>query len=232
MLVVHKPKPKPTLGLQLGYKIISKDYKNIEIKTPGSDSGSAFKPVHYSTKNTDTYRSPCDTTQDTTLTPSAAADDDEQYQNLGIWASGKSQFKQMKKNFPINLPISMSKMKPSEKIDLADIVVATICLVPRLGGGIDAGRRPFERMRSSLLLHMMQNNEGWEVQVASSDNVKDRKALIAKFNALLRNSIANEASSFVDKSQHVVKLAKDAHKVSNYVVYTLSITKFETSYPS
>ena len=223
MLVVHNP--KPTLGWVMnGYKITSKDYNNIEIKTPGSDSGSAFKPVHYSTKNTDTYRSPCDTTQDTTLTPSAAADDDEQYQK-GIWASGKSQFKQMKKNFPINLPISMSKMKPSEKIDLADIVVATICLVPRLGGGIEAGRRPFERLRSSLLLHMMQNNEGWEVQVASSDNVKDRKALIAKFNTLLRNSIANESSSFVDKSQHVVKLAKDTHKVSNYVVYTLSITK-------
>ena len=85
MLVLHKP--KPTLG-QLGYKIISKDYNNIniEIKTPGSDSGSAFKPVHYSTKNTDTYRSPCDTTQDTTLTPSAAADDDEQYP--GIQATG------------------------------------------------------------------------------------------------------------------------------------------------
>ena len=44
-------------------------------------------------------------------------------------------------------------------------------------------------------------------------DAKKGKAQIAKLNTLLRNSIADERSCFVEKSQETVKLAKDTLEV-------------------
>ena len=173
-----------------------------------------------SDKGKNKHQSPSDTTQDTTsLTLSP---DEPQQGSMNPFK--QIHLKQIKMNLPKNLPKSMKHMKLSNSkkisIDLSDLAIATICIVPRHGAGIAAGRKPFERMRTSLMLHMIQENQNasWERKVLVDNDMeegdaKKGKAQIAKLNTLLRNSIADERSCFVEKSQETVKLAKDTLEV-------------------
>jgi len=143
---------------------------------------------------------------------------------LGTNAAMKNQIMQMKLNIPkamkaMNIGTTRNK---KGAVDLADLAVATICVVPRHGAGIAVGRMPFERVRTSLMMHMIQENQNapWSYNDVGDDNMtggensRKGKAQIAKLNALLRNCIADEGSCFVEKSQEVVKLAKNTLEVS------------------
>mmetsp|Transcript_13557 Transcript_13557/g.29476 ORF Transcript_13557/g.29476 Transcript_13557/m.29476 type:complete len:556 (-) Transcript_13557:153-1820(-) len=163
--------------------------------------------------------SPCDTTQTqaTSLHSHASQSANERQKKGGNWGKSTS-FKNQIKQIKMNLPKALKSMNrsPSKKssIDLADLAVATICIVPRHGAGIAVGRRPFERMRTSLMLHMVQENQNasWEKEIDEDmvgDGMKKGKAQIAKLNSRLRNCIANEESCFVEKSQETVRLSKD-----------------------
>ena len=132
------------------------------------------------------------------------------------WTVAKAAMKDQIKQIKMNIPMAMKSMiGPSSKknsVDLADLTVAAICVVPRHGGGIAAGRMPFERIRTSLMLHMIQDNQN----SPSMNNILDKseksikgKVQIAKLNTRLRNCIADDESCFVEKSQEVVKLAKN-----------------------
>lgn len=135
----------------------------------------------------------------------------------GKSASFKNQIRQMKKS----LPKVLKSARPARKggsIDLADLAVATIYIAPRHGAGIAVGRMSFERMRTSLMLHMIQGNHNamWEKKVSDDEmaaNAGNGKVQIAKLNVLLRNCIADEDSCFVEKCQETVKLAKDTLEV-------------------
>ena len=112
--------------------------------------------------------------------------------------------------------------KKRTDIDLADLAVAPICIVPRHGAGIAVGRLPFERMRTSLVLHMVQENRhaGWQGggrgggggEGAAADGGTSSPA--ARLNARLRDCIADGETCFAEKSQEAVRLAKDALEVS------------------
>ena len=143
---------------------------------------------------------------------------------LGTNAAMKNQILQMKLNIPkamkaMNIGTTRNK---KGAVDLADLAVATICVVPRHGAGIAVGRMPFERVRTSLMMHMIQENQNapWSYNDVGDDymtggeNSRKGKAQIAKLNALLRNCIADEGSCFVEKSQEAVKLAKNTLEVS------------------
>ena len=174
----------------------------------GSDEG----------KNKSQY--PSDTTQDTTVL--TLSPDEQQQGSMNPFK--QIHLKQIKMSLPKSLPKSMKHMKLSNSkkssIDLSDLAIATICIVPRHGAGIAAGRRSFERMRTSLMLHMIQDNQNasWERKVLVDNDMegadtKKGKAQVAKLNTLLRNSIADERICFVEKSQETVKLAKDTLEV-------------------
>jgi hypothetical protein len=144
---------------------------------------------------------------------------------LGTNAAMKNQIMQMKLNIPkamkaMNIGTTRNKIGA---VDLADLAVAAICVVPRHGAGIAVGRMPFERVRTSLMMHMIQENQNapWSYNDVGDDNImtggenpRKGKAQIAKLNALLRNCIADEGSCFVEKSQEAVKLAKNTLEVS------------------
>ena len=78
---------------------------------------------------------------------------------------------------------------------------------------------PFERMRTSLMLHLMQEikTKSWKKQEVAADGKKDRldqEVVVSKLNNMLFDCIANKESSFVDKSQDIVKVAREAVEVS------------------
>ncbi|KAL7527442.1 hypothetical protein ACHAXR_001959, partial [Thalassiosira sp. AJA248-18] len=163
---------------------------------------------------------PCDTTQDTSLQSygSPLADGRQSKKGKGNWGKNgtfKNQIKQIKKlNFPKTLKSKNRSTSKKISIDLADLAVATICIVPRHGAGIAVGRMPFERMRTSLMLHMVQENQNasWEAKVSEDVEVvnsKNNTAQVTKLNTLLRNCIADKETCFVEKSQEAVRLAKD-----------------------
>jgi tetratricopeptide (TPR) repeat protein len=128
-------------------------------------------------------------------------------------AAMKDQIKQIKMNIPMAMKSMISPSSKKNSVDLADLTVAAICVVPRHGGGIAAGRMPFERIRTSLMLHMIQENQNstWLVENIQDESHKSTKGKvqIAKLNTRLRNCIADDESCFVEKSQEVVKLAKN-----------------------
>jgi len=198
------------------------------LKTPGSEgsSTSAFHPVssppriqRKSRGGTDihffkediNYESQCDTTQDTSVNISSPVEEEPSNNKTTF----KSQLKQIKKSLPKSIPKSMMKSmkqqlvpKKTSIVDLSDLAIATICIVPRLGGGIAVGRMPFERMRTSLMVHMIQvvdNNSIGEECTSSKGDAQ----IIANLNTNLRNSIADDSTCFVEKSQDAVRLAKD-----------------------
>eukprot|EP00579_Thalassiosira_antarctica_P001054 CAMPEP_0201874306 /NCGR_PEP_ID=MMETSP0902-20130614/6600_1 /ASSEMBLY_ACC=CAM_ASM_000551 /TAXON_ID=420261 /ORGANISM="Thalassiosira antarctica, Strain CCMP982" /LENGTH=552 /DNA_ID=CAMNT_0048401147 /DNA_START=135 /DNA_END=1793 /DNA_ORIENTATION=+ len=163
-------------------------------------------------------RSPCDTTQATSLqSHGSPLADERQKKGKGAWgksASFKNQMKQIKLNLPKALKTMNRNASKKSSIDLADFAAATICIVPRHGAGIAVGRMPFERMRTSLMLHMVQENQNasWERKVSEDvegESTKNGKAQVAKLNTLLRNCIADKETCFVEKSQEAVRLAKD-----------------------
>ena len=172
-------------------------------------------------------RSPCDTTQATSLRSHRSPSSEDEHQKKGkqgTWGkstSFKNQMEQIKLNLPKALK-TMNRNKASKKssIDLADFAAATICIVPRHGAGIAVGRMPFERMRTSLMLHMVQENlnASWERKVSEDveqgESTKNGKAQVAKLNTLLRNCISDKETCFVEKSQEAVRLAKDTLEVS------------------
>ena len=223
--------------------------------TPGSDHGSAFQPVsppkierrvraNDSTKldllckpsstkyGKSVLNSPCDKTAATSLQSLETIPSGKERQKkegtswLATNAAMKNQIMQMK----LNIPKAMKAMKigtpRTGAVDLADLAVATICVVPRHGAGIAVGRMPFERVRTSLMLHMIQENQNapWSKDVSddmTGETSRKGKAQIAKLNALLRNCIADEGSCFVEKSQEAVKLAKNTLEVSDWNDRTL-----------
>lgn len=132
------------------------------------------------------------------------------------WAMTKAAMKEQIKQIKMTIPMAMkSMMSPSSKknsVDLADLTVAAIRVVPRHGGGIAAGRMPFERIQTSLMLHMIQENQNspWMENIRDeSEKPLKGKVQIAKLNARLRNCIADDEYCFVEKSQEVVKQAKN-----------------------
>ena len=170
--------------------------------------------------------SPCDTTQDLSLHSHESPLAEELRRGKGTWGKSdafKIQVKQMKKNLPKALKgMNRGPSKKSTSVDLADLAIATIYLAPRHGAGIAVGRKPFERMRTSLMLHMVHQNQNasWEKEISDDTdgkNTKNGKAQVAKLNTLLRNCIAGKGT-FVEKSQEVVRLAKETlEEVSTFV---------------
>jgi len=234
-MTLHKPTPV-TLGSQ-GFTINTNNNDHFEhspitdasyesnpfmTKTPGSEgsSTSAFHPVsspplggtdiHFFKEDIN-YESPCDTTQDTGFTLSPPVEEEPSINKTTF----KSQLKQIKKSLPKSIPKSMMKSmkqqlvpKKTSIVDLSDLAIATICIVPRLGGGIAVGRMPFERMRTSLMLHMIQDVDNNSIGEECTSSKGDAQ-IIANLNTNLRNSIADDSTCFVEKSQDAVRLAKD-----------------------
>lgn len=178
--------------------------------------------------------SPCDTTQDTSLwssDPFVGETNQTTKKGKGTWGKSsafKSQMKHIKKNLPKKLKQMSRNAPPKQVIDLSDLAVAAICIVPRHGAGIAVGRMPFERMRTSLMLHMEQENKNvmWKNEIAESlegESGKKGKAQVAKLNTVLRNCIADEQTTFVEKSQDAVRLSRDALEVSAYLTIIFDV---------
>ena len=123
----------------------------------------------------------------------------------------RKNIEQVKKNVPkpIN-PLKREHKKNSA--DLADLSLVTISIVPRLGCGMSSGRMPFERMRTSLMLHLMQEikTKSWtKHEVAGEDNWGlDQNGLISRLNNMLYDCIASGAT-FVEKTQEIVKVSRE-----------------------
>jgi hypothetical protein len=118
----------------------------------------------------------------------------------------KNKIKGMKKIIPKMLQ-AMNRTAP-KKVDLTDLSVATLCLMPRNGAGMEEGRKCFERMRTSLMLHLIQQqgNGAWVKQDASKyegERAKKQKGQIAKLNNLLHDCIADKELSFAETTQEV-----------------------------
>ena len=132
----------------------------------------------------------------------------------------RKNMEQVKKNVP--KPMNMNPLiRASTKncVDLADLSIVTITLVPRLGGGMRSGRMPFERMRTSLMLHLMQEikTKSWTKHVAIAVGDKGKlvqEELASRLNNMLYDCIANGESTFVDKSQEIVRVARETVEVS------------------
>ena len=221
--------------------------------TPGSETGSAFQPVspssikrkdktsiRHATKNANQveYESPCDTTQTMSLQsleqPQSSSTPYERQKKEGMYwgmtTTFKNHIKQIKSNFPIALK-SMKLIRTSSNnkstIDLSDLAVATISLMPRHGGGIASGRMPFQRVRTSVMLHMIQEckNSSWDPRVTEEMvDAKSGKVSIAKLNTLLRNCIAEDDTCFVEKSQEAVKIAKNTLEVRAWAQIIVFLT--------
>ena len=126
---------------------------------------------------------------------------------------------QVKKSVP--KPMNMKPLIRASKksyVDLSHLSVVTISVVPRLGTGMRSGRMPFERMRTSLMLHLMQEikTKSWtKHKVADGEKGKlDQEEVVSKLNNMLFDCIANGESTFVDKSQDIVKVARETVEVS------------------
>jgi len=166
------------------------------------------------------FESPCDTTQATSVPSNGTplANSARQKKSKTAWGKNstnfKNQIKQIKKNLPKTLKPKSRSISKKSSIDLADLTIATICVVPRHGAGIAIGRKTFERMRTSLMLHMVQDcqNASWDNN-GESEGLKNGKGQVAKLNTLLRNCINDKETCFVEKSQETVRLAKDGLQV-------------------
>lgn len=95
-----------------------------------------------------------------------------------------------------------------KRVDLTYLTVATLCLMPRNGAGMEDGRKCFERMRTSLMLHMIQQhgNGSWSRQDDSKyegDKARKTKGQMAKLNNLLHDCISEKGNSFAEKTQEV-----------------------------
>jgi hypothetical protein len=170
------------------------------------------------------YESPCDTTQtmslqsmEQTQLSSSTSYKKKDGMHWGMSTTFKNHLKQIKSNLPSALKSFIPTQNNNKtSIDLSDLAVATISLMPRHGGGIASGRMPFQRIRTSLMLHMIQDckNSSWDPRLDEEMvNAKNGKLSIAKLNTLLRNCIADEDTCFVEKSQEAVKLAKNTLEV-------------------
>lgn len=216
----------------------------------GSGHGSAFQPVSpakiergvraddsnvldllcknsYAKYGKSILGSPCDKTAAMSLQSldTLPSEKERQRKDGTVWAATNATVKSHIKQMKMNIPKAMKSMKVGSSrksaVDLADLAVATICVVPRHGAGIAVGRMPFERVRTSVMMHMIHENRN---SPCAADDVGDDvtgeaskkgKAQIAKLNALLRNCIADDGSCFVEKAQEAVKLAKNALEVSD-----------------
>lgn len=153
-----------------------------------------------------------ETTQATSTYSYGALEKEKKKNNLGTWGKNSSlrkQIKHLKKALPKVLKsMKNGYAKKKTTVDLADLAVATICLVPRNGAGMNSGRLAFERMRTSLMLHMIQHgqNMAWgssDIDDMEFKNSKSGKGHFAKLNNKLNDCIADDKSSFVQKSQEV-----------------------------
>lgn len=125
----------------------------------------------------------------------------------------RKKIKGMKKIIPKVLK-AMNGTAP-KKVDLTELTVATLCLTPRNGAGMEEGRKCFERMRTSLMLHLIQQqgNGSWIKQDASmyeGEKARKQKGQLAKLNNLLHDCISERSGSFIEKTQNVVQLVKEA----------------------
>lgn len=132
----------------------------------------------------------------------------------------RKNMEQVKKSVPKPMSIKKPLIRSSKVncVDLSHLSVVTISLVPRLGTGMRSGRMPFERMRTSLMLHLMQEikTKSWtKQQVADGKKGRlDQEEVVSKLNNMLYDCIASGESSFVDKSQDIVRVAREAVEVS------------------
>ncbi|KAL7535293.1 hypothetical protein ACHAWF_005121 [Thalassiosira exigua] len=158
------------------------------------------------------FESPCDTTQATSL-HSHVSQLAHEKPNIGnaVWGKRtafKNQFRQITMNLPTKAMKSVKRRSSTNKpVDLSQLSIATICIMPRHGAGIAAGRKPFERMRTSLLLHMIQENQNASWELRASEELEGA-APVEKLNILLRNIIADRETCFAEKSQEAVKMAR------------------------
>ena len=95
-----------------------------------------------------------------------------------------------------------------KNVDLTDLTIATLCLMPRNGAGMEQGRKCFERMRTSLMLHLIQQqgNGTWAKQDPANyegEKARKQKGQIAKLNNLLHDCISDTEASFTEKTQDV-----------------------------
>lgn len=147
--------------------------------------------------------------------------------DTGVWgvsSSLRQKIKHMKRVLPKVLK-AMHASSTKKSLELTDLSVATLCLMPRNGAGMEDGRQSFERLRTSLMLHMMQQsgNGTWLLQDASKyegEKGKSVKGRFAKLNNRLHDCIEDENSSFTEKSQEAVQIAKGLLEVSNIALNT------------
>ncbi|KAL3801699.1 hypothetical protein ACHAW5_010039 [Stephanodiscus triporus] len=239
-----KPQARPMGSRGFDATANDSDGNPFVTRTPGSGHGSAFQPVSpakidggvreddsnvldllcknsYAKYGKSILGSPCDKTAAMSLQSlDTLPSEKERQKKDGIgWAAANATMKSQIKQMKMNIPKAMKSMKvgTSRKsaVDLADLAVATICVVPRHGAGIAVGRMPFERVRTSLMMHMIHETRNSPCPDDAGDDVtgeasKKGKAQIVKLNALLRKCIADEGSCFVEKAQEAVKLAKNA----------------------
>eukprot|EP00956_Cyclotella_meneghiniana_P044080 scaffold300983_cov79-Cyclotella_meneghiniana.AAC.3 len=125
----------------------------------------------------------------------------------------RKKLKGMKKIIPKMIQ-AMNGTSP-KKVDLTDLSVATLCLMPRNGAGMEEGRKCFERMRTSLMLHLIQQqgNGSWVLQDPSKyegEKGRKQKGQMAKLNNLLYECMDAKDSTFTEKTENVVNLVREA----------------------
>jgi tetratricopeptide (TPR) repeat protein len=213
--------------------------------------------------------SPCDKTAATSLqsleTHPSGRERPTKDGTAAGWAATNAAMKNQIAQMRLNIPRAMKSMKfavPGRGgrggVDLADLAVATMCVVPRHGAGIAIGRMPFERVRNSLMLHMIQENRnsssppprGTSDEIGGDDvagvagetsSRGGKTRIVTRFDALLRGCIADEGLCFVEKSQEAVRLAKNALEVSEctcfghmhdlpFLFFTAHLREYDTYY--
>ncbi|KAL7504465.1 hypothetical protein ACHAXN_002358 [Cyclotella atomus] len=125
----------------------------------------------------------------------------------------RKKIKGMKKIIPKMIQ-AMNGTAP-KKVDLTGLTVATLCLMPRNGAGMEEGRKCFERMRTSLMLHLIQQqgNGSWMKQDSSKfegEKARKQKGQIAKLNNVMYDCISDNDGTFTEKTQDIVQLVKEA----------------------
>lgn len=160
---------------------------------------------------------PCDTTHELSLpsntssllTNEIAVKKQESSLQWGGRENGSQSLKSQIQMMKLSMPRSFKSSPKSAPVDLANLAVSTICLAPRLGAGIDQGRQPFERMKTSLMLNMHQECQGSESCDPPQGNTKKGKFHVAKLDHLLRNAVASHESCFAQKSQQTSIYARE-----------------------
>jgi len=183
----------------------SRDFNPFDSPTPANKCTS--NPFDTPGK-TSSHGTPCDTTHELSLPSNTSSlltnkivvqkqESSLQWGRENGGQSLKSQIQTMKLSMPRSFK---SSPKKSASVDLANLAVSTICLAPRLGAGINQGRQPFERMKTSLMLNMHQECQGSE-SCEPQGNTKKGKFHIAKLDHILRKTVASHESCFAQKSQ-------------------------------